>query len=235
MEPEIKHYIYLDSEGINQVYNQLPNIEYSSKVTTTEYLGGKLDSEIGSTGLGKILPVKVSANVDANHKIQEEHETTITLEQKVEFVLKYLGGKVEILSDVLEKNKKFESALIACKSIFRFVRAYDEDEERYVLQSEIRNDPYKYKNISYNFASISRLQFYYDDVDLLKCALDNNGYYVDMFFSGSKMTRGVRHLNNNIKYNKDFILHILGEITSEGHNIYCLKPYAIWRMTNRNM
>ena len=105
-------------------------------MTTTEYLGGKLDSEIGSTGLGKILPVKVSANVDANHKIQEEHETTITLEQKVEFVLKYLGGKVEILSDVLEKNKKFESALIACKSIFRFVRAYDEDEERYVLQSE---------------------------------------------------------------------------------------------------
>lgn len=88
-------------------------------MTTTEYLGGKLGSEIGSTGLGKILPVKMSANVDANHKIQEERETTITLEQKVEFVLKYLGGKVEILSDVLEKNKKFESALMVVSRIMR--------------------------------------------------------------------------------------------------------------------
>lgn len=56
-----------------------------------------------------------------------------------------------------------------------------------------------------------------------------------MYFSGAKMVRNVRHLTNNIKYGSDFLFHILGEISPEGKGIFCLKPYAIWRITDRNI
>ncbi len=229
---EIKHYIYLDKDSINQIYSQLPNAIIPAKITTTDSINGMINPEIGSSGL---LKTHLAAKVDASHETQEEYNTIVTLENKVDFILKQLIKKVEFLADILNQKNKFTNALVACQSIFRFIRAYDEDEQRFVLQSEIIGNPYKYTNLSFNFASINNLQYCGDDVDLMNYALEYNSYYVDMFFSGSKMTRGVRHLTNNIKYNKDFMLFVLGEITFEGHNIYCLKPYAIWRMTDRNM
>lgn len=234
MDKNIKYFIYIDVEGINSIYCQCPNSTIPTKTVTTNYVGGTVDASIDATAL-RILSASVESKVDAKYKIQEEKQEKISVENKIESIINHIsGGRIEILYDILKNNNSFSDDLIVCKSIFRFIQAYDEDNEQYVLQSDIAKNSLKYKNLSFNFCATPHLQNYSDNIDVLKYALEDGEYYVDMFFSGSKMTRGVRHLTNNIKYGKDFIMCVLGEITSEGHGIYCLKPYAIWRMTDRN-
>lgn len=233
MAIEIKRFIYIDNEGIDSLYCQLPDIIKSTKTTTTQYTDGKLSSDLGA-GLFKTLTAKLGSEIESKHQIQEEKLYEVTVENKIDIILKNINnGKIDILFDIL-KDYNYEG-LIACKSLFRFIRAYDEDKEQYVFQSDINGDPFKYKRLSFNFASTQYLQFYSNDIDISRHLLDSNEYYVDMYFSGTKMVRNVRHLTNNIKYGSDFLFYVLGEISSEGRGVFCLKPYAIWRMTDRNI
>lgn len=235
MDKNIKYFIYIDVEGIDSIYCQISNSPISTKIVTTKCVGGTVDSGVDANAL-KILSARVESKIDTTYKIQEEKLEEINVENKIESIIKHItGGRIEILRDILKSNNSFSDNLIVCKSLFRFTRAYDEDKEQYVLQSDIARNSLKYKNLSFNFCATPSLQNYSGDIDVLKCALEDREFYVDMFFSGSKMTRGVRHLTNNIKYGKDFIMYVLGEISYEGRGIYCLKPYAIWRMSDRCM
>ncbi len=128
MEKEIKHFIYIDSEGIDSLYYQLPDITTLVKTITTKYTGGKLSSNLG-IGLLKSLSAKVGSDIEAKHQIQEERRKEVTVENKIDAILKNLNdGKIERLFDVLN-NCNYEG-LVACKSLFRFIRAYDEDVNR---------------------------------------------------------------------------------------------------------
>ena len=233
MEQEIKRFIYIDKEGVESLYCQLSNKITTTKTITTKYTDGKVSSSVGIDFL-KTLTAKHQSQIESRNQIQEEKQNEITVENKIETILQNINGKkIDRLFDILGNGSY--GGLIACKSLFRFVRAYDEDREQFVFQSDINGDPFKYKNLSFVFVSTPNLQCYSNDIDILHQSLNSGEYYVDMYFSGSKLIRGVRHLTNNIKYGSDFILYILGEITAEGGNIFCLKPYAIWRMTDRNM
>lgn len=233
LKQEIKSFIYIDEKGIDSLYCQLPNIITPVKTITTQYTDGKLSSSLGA-GFLKSLTAKLGSEIEAKHKIQEEKQEEITVESKIDAILTNLSnGKIERLFDILEDS--YYEGLIACKSIFRFMSAFDEDEERQVFQSDINRNPFKYKNLSFIFASNPSLQFYSNDIDIFQQSLSSGEYYVDMYFSGSKMVQNVRHLTHNIKYGSDFILCVLGDIMSKGNGYFCLKPFAIWRMTNRNM
>ena len=113
----------------------LPNIITPVKTITTQYTDGKLSSSLGA-GFLKSLTAKLGSEIEAKHKIQEEKQEEITVESKIDAILTNLSnGKIERLFDILEDS--YYEGLIACKSIFRFMSAFDEDEERQVFQSDI--------------------------------------------------------------------------------------------------
>lgn len=233
MEQDIKTFIYIDNEGIDSLYYQLSDMIIPTKITTTKYTDARLSSDL-RIGFLKSLSAKLRSDLKTKNQIQEERQEKVTVENKIDVILNNLNdGKIDRLFDIL-KNCNYEG-LVACKSLFRFISAYDEDEKRQVLQSEINRNPFKYKHLSFIFASTPYLQFYSNDVDVFKHSLDSEEYYVDMYFSGSKLVRNVRHLTNNIKYGKDFIFYVLGEITCQGNGIFCIKPYAIWKTNNTNL
>lgn len=233
MKQEFKRYIYIDADGIDSLYRQLPNTMTTTKTTTIKSIDGEMEANLEFGFLKPVTP-EFDSKIEAKYRIQKEKERTLFIENKIDTILKNINnGKIDRLFDTIS-HCKYEG-LIACKALFRFISAYDEDEERYVYQSDINRDPFRYKHLSFLFASTPYLQSYPNDINIYDQANYSNEYYVDMFFSNSKMVQNVRHLNNNIKYQSDFTLHVLGDITAEGNGIFCLKPYAIWRMNDKNV
>lgn len=156
LKQEIKRFIYIDTEGIDSLYCQLPDIIKSTKTTTTKYTDGKLSSDLSVGLFKKTLTAKLGAETETKHQIQEEKLDEVTVEKKIDIILKNINnGKIDILFDIL-KDYNYEG-LIACKSLFRFIQAYDEDKEQQVFQSDINRDPFKYKRLSFIFASTPHL------------------------------------------------------------------------------
>lgn len=230
---DIRNYIYIDTKGIDLIYNQIPNAAVSSKITTSNQINGSLEGEAKTGVITKILNIGVKSKVEANRMIQEESQVDVTVENKIQAILNHIGnGRIERLFDIINDKTYIDSGIVACKAIFRFLWAYDEKAQKQLHQSDFINNPCLFKDLSFDFGSSTLLHFYSDDIDISKSTIDQNGFYVDMYFNGSNLVREVRHITNNIKYNKDFIFCVIGELTPQGQNIFCLKPYVIWRMTN---
>ena len=233
---DIRNYIYIDTKGIDLIYNQIPNAAVSSKITTSNQINGSLESEAKAGLITKILNVGVKSKVEANQMIQEESQHDVTVENKIQTILNHINnGRIERLFDIINDKAYIDSNVVVCKSIFRFLWAYDEKTQKQLRQSDFITNPCAFKDLSFDFASSTHLHFYSEDIDISKSTINQNGFYVDMYFNGSKLVREVRHITNNIKYNKDFIFCVIGELAPQGRNIFCLKPYVIWRMTDNNM
>lgn len=227
---DIRYYIYIDKEGIDSIYRQYPDAEKVVKETIVNYMDGEYEGQIGAN---KFLQPFISLNVKASTKsnYEEKHEYTydIPYEFKVKFIHQKINGGInDDLSDILYKTPQI-NRLVACKAIFRLENAFDEEKSEYILPSEIAKYPYSYKKLLFNFCSSPSSTAISSINNLFDANCVNKKYYVDMCFSSSKMIRGVRHLTNCIKYSKDFLFYLIGEISYEAEQIYCLKPYAIWR------
>lgn len=232
----IRNYIYIDVNGIDLIYNQIPSIDVSKKITKSNQVDGSLDSEVKTGLISKIFNVGVKSKLGAMQTIQEETYYDVTIENKIQTILNTISnGRIDRLFDIITDKTYVNSNLVVCKSIFRFLWAYDENTKKRLHQSDFVANPCAFKELSFDFISSTYLRFYSEDIDVTQSTIDQNGFYVDMYFNGSNLVREVRHLTNNIKYNKDFIFCVIGELVSEGRNIFSLKPYVIWRMTNNNM
>lgn len=236
-QDSIRFYLYLDKEGIDSIYAQFPNGNSNYKETISQQIDGKIDANLEVTSPFKALgSVSAEAVAGAQHEIIQEQEIVVTYEEKVKYIQKKLNqNHCGFISDILKSNPHLTSWLIVCKGIFRLTAAIDDNTNNRVSISDIRNNPYSYTNLSFNFCSTPTLCHTSDKTDLLKDALESGEYYVDMYFSGSKLVRNVRHITNELKFGKDFMFTVLGELSYEGDTIYSLKPYAIWRQTDRNI
>ena len=58
---DIRNYIYIDTEGIDLIYNQIPNAAVSSKITTSNQINGSLETEAKTGFVKKILNVGVKS------------------------------------------------------------------------------------------------------------------------------------------------------------------------------
>lgn len=205
----IKFYLYLDEGkgGIDSIYNQLFDFDES---------------------------LELFSNLDLKNKVQIV--TNRSYEQKVEYIHKKLfDRKISFLSDVLNNIKISSSKLVVCKDIFRLKLAYDDDTGTSLSAYQIQSRPYDYKKLSFVFESIPKIAQYDSKINLQNQAINDGDYYVDMYINGDKIIRGIRHITNEIKYGKDFMFIILAEISYCGDKYYSLKPFAIWRETDRNL
>ena len=234
---DIKHFIYIDKDAINSIYEQISDEQIPVKIKTTNYAGSSINGGVKSDSLiGRFISANIDGTAEANQKIEKELENNLSIEKKIDEIIKMcFNNKIQRLSDIINKKLFINNSFVACNAIFRFEHACDEDIGEILKQTDISNNPFKYKNLSYSFSNSDNIQFLSEEISIFDNSFETGGYYVDMFFNSSNMVRNVRHINNNIKYGKDFMFYVLGDLTLEGKNIFCLKPYVIWRMTNRNM
>lgn len=234
---DIKHFIYIDKDAINSIYEQITNEQIPVKIKTTNYTGSSINGNVKSDSLiRRVISASIDGTAEVNQKIEKELENNLSIEKKIdEIIKKCFNNKVQRLSDIINKKLFIDNSFVVCNAIFRFEYAYDEDISKILKQTDISNNPFGYKNLSYSFSNSDKIQFLSEKNSIFDSSFESGGYYVDMFFNSSNMVRNVRHINNNVKYGKDFMFYVLGDLTFEGKNIFCLKPYVIWRMTNRNM
>ncbi len=234
---DIRFYLYIDKEGIDSLYNQIPDMQYDSINATSSVLNGKGEGSIEfKTPLKLLGSASVGTEIDAKYEVSQEQHIKITYEQKIELIHKNLNnGKVDLLTDILDDDVIINDRLIVGKGLFRLNEAYDDKNGCSLTEYAIKSKPYSYKELSFNFCSIPTLGLVPNDKSPYSFAYDNRTYYVDMFMSGEKMVRSVRHITNQLKYNKDFMFTVLGHISNEGNKIFSLKPYAIWRETDKNI
>lgn len=234
---DIRFYLYIDKEGIDSLYNQIPNIQYDSISATSSVLNGKGEGSIKiETPLIPLGAASIGTAIDAKYEVSQEQHIKITYEQKIELIHQNLNNsKVDLLTDILDDDVIINDRLIVGKGLFRLKEAYDDKNGCSLTEYDIKSKPYSYKELSFNFCSIPTLGLVPNDKSPYSFAYDNRIYYVDMFMSGEKMVRSVRHITNQLKYNKDFMFTVLGHICYMGDKIYSLKPFAIWRETGRNI
>ena len=232
---DIRFYIYMDKPGIDSIYNQLPLHNFHT--TQTEYhsfngnIDGKIESKIPFNLIGS---ASTTASIESQHQIKNECYIEISYEQKIEEILKTVcNDDIQLLPDILLQSSLSQHHLTACKGIFRLLQAFNESNNDYLSPFEIKNHPYSYKELSFNFCSYYNLIS--EQIDSIGDMTNPDGYYVDMFFSGSNMVRNVRHITKQIKYGTDFMFTVLGELSLYKNKIYCLKPFAIWRETDRQI
>lgn len=215
---QIKHFIYFDREYIDSLYHQISDIRTPSKVTIKNTFSGIAD-------IGFIPNFTVDAK--ARREQESEHKIEITTEYKTDVIIKkLLNGEISLLPDIVSQEFQENSKLIACLGLFRFKYAYDENVGCYLTQNDIAADPLRKRNLIFTFESNSSITNVPNKIGY---------YYVELLFSGSKMTRGVRHITNNIRYGTEFVFGILGEITQCRIGFFSIKPGAIWRMTATNL
>lgn len=237
VDEDIRYFIYLDESGIDSIYRQYSDAGVELRQTDISHVEGALGSKISSNSiLSKIFNADISADIKANQDTKQEYNIEISYEDKVKFIHnKINGGKTILLPDYLHKCPHISFEVIVCKAIFRLEQAINDKNGEYIMPSELRLNPYAHNELSFVFASSPSIACTSGEESLLSISEKNDEYYVDMYFSGSKLVRNVRHLTTNLKYGKDFIFHILGEIKYLGNKIYNIIPYAIWRQTDKNM
>lgn len=232
---DIRFYIYIDTEGIDSLYHQIIGAKVIEKAIETDCIEGDLSSSIGNSGfLKSIMSAEIASTLNVHHQETQESKTIVSVEQKIKSIQEYLSiQNVERLEDIIKKPTYKLDKLIACKAIFRLVQAFDEDDKESLTPSQIALNPYKYKHLSFVFNTTKNINRLSAHEDLLTDALTHENYFVDMVFGKEKMVRSVRHITTELKYGADFMFFVLGELSYEGSNIFCLKPYAVWRQTNR--
>lgn len=236
-QDSIRFYLYIDKEGIDSIYAQIPGSKPNYKETISQQVDGKIDTNLKiNTPFNAWGSISAGATADAQREIIHEQSVVITYEEKIKNLQENLNqSQCRFISDVLKNIPHWTNQLIVCKGLFRLIGAIDDNSNSKVSISDIRNNPYSYTRLSFNFCSTPALCYTSDTKSLLKYALEKEEYYVDMYFSGSKLVRSVRHITNEVKFGRDFMFTVLGELSYKGNAIYNLKPYAIWRQTDTNM
>ncbi len=234
---DIRYYLYLDTDGINSLYHQISSTKIDTKFTTTDHIEGDVSGSVGSEGLLKhFISAEAGATINAHHQETHETQTIVSYEHKIKYIQEQLSlQKIERLEDIINSCPYTCHKLIACKAIFRLMQAFDEDSKVSLTPSQIAQSPYKYNHLSLIFQTTQSINCLPPNASLLSNAVDANEYFVDMILGKEKMVRRVRHITTELKYGKDFMFFLLGELSHEGNKIYCLKPYAVWRQTNQNM
>lgn len=218
MNQTIKPYVYIDKNGIESLYNQLPNAIRTTKIKTSSNLAGTIQSEVNA-GLSKIISGNLKSEIDSNSSISEEYVNEVSIEDKIDSLILFQApdGNLQTLFEAAKRTTEGSNSLVVCRSCFTFLKAYDEKNEKTISQSDISEDPLKYKELSFVFKSSDRFANH-DEIN------------VEMFLSSSNLVRSVRHLNYAIQYDKDFLFKVFGELSYRKNGNYYLKPFAIWDM-----
>lgn len=237
LHDSIRFYIYLDKKGIDSIYTQTPNAATNYTETILQHIDGEIKANLEISSPFKALgSVSGEAIAGAQRQITQEQEIIITYEEKVKYIEKKISqDHCGFIFDIIKAKPHLTNYLIVCKGLFRLTAAIDDNTNSRISISDIQHNFYSYTNLSFNFCSTPTLHYISDKTDLLNDEVNNGVYYVDMYFSGSNLVRNVRHITNQLKFGKDFMFTVLGELSREGGNIYTLKPYAIWRQTDTNI
>lgn len=237
LNEDIRFYIYIDTDGIDSLYHQIISTKVSGKEIETNCIDGDLSSSIGNSGfLKSIMSAEIASTLNAHHQETKESQTIVSVQHKIKYIQERLSiQNIDRLEDIIKNPTYKLDKLIACKAIFRLVQVFDEDSKETLSPSQIALNPYKYKHLSFVFNTTKNINRLSAHEDLLTDAMLQENYFVDMILGKEKMVRSVRHITTELKYGKDFMFFVLGELSYEGNNIFCLKPYAVWRQTNRNI
>ena len=237
----IRNYIYLDCKNIDMFYNQFAGNNRMEKTTSTHTVNGEICADIGSGEvIKKVFNSSIGATVEGGIILQEESSHMLTYENKVNEIIENIyNNQVETLSDYIANNPPQSETTIACRAVFSLDYVFDNDRKSLVTRTDIVNNPFLYSNVSYRFVSTPQTIYGTEDEFIVPNSAVDHDYEVDMYIDGKFMYRSVRHITNKLKLKSNFTFYIWGALSYGGSNnrkrLYNIKPFAIWRLTNRNM
>lgn len=227
--------MYIDQVGIDGIYHQFQYKLVENKISSTDQIATEIGGTAQANGLLKVFgSFETTAMVNGNHDVVREQSIEIQYENKVKYLLDELfDSKVASLFDCCTQEPR--TKLVACKGLFRLKGAFDNEGKTWVDATTLRNQSQLYSNLSFNFGSFPELIHTSDTKSITEAEQDRNTTYVDLLFSSNLLTRNVRHLTYEIRFGSDFMFSIIGELNNVGKNNYYLKPYVIWKTSDRNI
>lgn len=232
---ELKSFIYCDEVEISRLYNQLfPNILEQTVVYENQDKG----SFKGTVG-GAVFEI---VNLDGvfsysyNKNLNNKFRTILILEQKANILVKHIcdncAKSIDENIDVLKKKNTFRIKEIVVEyATFELTHIYDGEENLL----DLRRLPYNFNKKDATFIlesgcrklleelSVGEDADYYETYSA-KCGK----YAIEMYMSGDKICRGMKHLTHLIKRGKSFRWFVLGELTHIGDIYYSIKPIVVW-------